>query len=102
MEGFYPKRKASVSALRCMLSVRNGLLVIIMLISSHKSLAEQLVACDVSTVLKKCLSAPRPETMLAIIALNHISMVHKLEKKGRTLSSPSVLPMLVPCKGSRS
>ncbi|XP_062319750.1 cullin-9 isoform X1 [Osmerus eperlanus] len=65
----------------CMFSVRNGLLVIIMLISSHKSLAEQLVACDVSTVLKKCLSAPRPETMLAIIALNHISMVHKLEKK---------------------
>ncbi|KAM6956528.1 cullin-9 [Aplochiton taeniatus] len=68
----------------CMLSVRNGLLVIIMLISSHKTLAEQLVACDVSSVLKKCLSAPRPETMLAIIALNHISMVHKLEKKEST------------------
>uniref|UniRef100_A0A667ZB77 Cullin 7 n=1 Tax=Myripristis murdjan TaxID=586833 RepID=A0A667ZB77_9TELE len=66
----------------CMLSVRNGLLVIIMLISNHKSLAEQLVACDVIAVLKKCLSAPRAETMLAIIALNHISMVHKLESKG--------------------
>uniref|UniRef100_A0A674B0P0 Cullin-9-like n=1 Tax=Salmo trutta TaxID=8032 RepID=A0A674B0P0_SALTR len=66
---------------RCMLSVRNGLLVIIMLISSSKSLAEQLVACDVSAVLKKCLSASRPVNMLAIIALNHISMVHKLEKK---------------------
>uniref|UniRef100_UPI003AB094B1 cullin-9 n=1 Tax=Centroberyx gerrardi TaxID=166262 RepID=UPI003AB094B1 len=65
----------------CMLSVRNGLLVIIMLISNHKSLAEQLVACDVTAVLKKCLSAPRAETMLAIIALNHISMVHKLESK---------------------
>lgn len=65
-----------------MLSVRNGLLVIIMLISSSKSLAEQLVACDVSAVLKKCLSASRPVNMLAIIALNHISMVHKLEKKG--------------------
>ncbi|XP_029927070.1 cullin-9 isoform X2 [Myripristis murdjan] len=65
----------------CMLSVRNGLLVIIMLISNHKSLAEQLVACDVIAVLKKCLSAPRAETMLAIIALNHISMVHKLESK---------------------
>ncbi|KAJ8359568.1 hypothetical protein SKAU_G00160930 [Synaphobranchus kaupii] len=31
----------------------------------HKSLAEQLVACDISAVLKKCLSAPRAETMLA-------------------------------------
>ncbi|CAJ1057616.1 cullin-9 isoform X3 [Xyrichtys novacula] len=65
----------------CMLSVRNGLLVIIMLISNHKSLAEQLVACDVTTVLKKCLTLSRAETMLAIIALNHISMVHKLESK---------------------
>ncbi|XP_010894542.2 cullin-9 isoform X1 [Esox lucius] len=65
----------------CMLSVRNGLLVVIMLISSSKSLAEQLVACGISAVLKKCLAASRPENMLAIIALNHISMVHKLEKK---------------------
>ncbi|XP_041867056.1 cullin-9 isoform X2 [Melanotaenia boesemani] len=65
----------------CMLSVRNGLLVIIMLISSHKSLAEQLVACSVTAVLKKCLALSRAETMLAIIALNHISMVHKLESK---------------------
>ncbi|KAG7233255.1 hypothetical protein INR49_007334 [Caranx melampygus] len=65
----------------CVLSVRNGLLVIIMLISNHKSLAEQLVACDVTAVLKKCLSLSRAETMLAIIALNHISMVHKLESK---------------------
>lgn len=67
----------------CTLSVRNGLLVIIMLISNHKSLAEQLVACGVTAVLKKCLSLSRAETMLAIIALNHISMVHKLESKGR-------------------
>ncbi|XP_016104711.1 cullin-9-like [Sinocyclocheilus grahami] len=65
----------------CGLSVRNGLLIIIMLISSHKSLAEQLVACNVSTTLKKCLSAQNQHSMLAIIALNHISMVHKLEKK---------------------
>ncbi|XP_030012031.1 cullin-9 isoform X2 [Sphaeramia orbicularis] len=65
----------------CLLSVRNGLLIIITLISSHKSLAEQLVACDVTAVLKKCLSLSRAETMLAIIALNHISMVHKLESK---------------------
>lgn len=64
--------------------MRNGLLVIIMLISNHKSLAEQLVASDVTTVLKKCLTLSRAETMLAIIALNHISMVHKLESKGMT------------------
>lgn len=71
----------------CMLSVHNGLLVIIMLISNHKSLAEQLVACGVTAVLKKCLSLSRAETMLGIIALNHISMVHKLESKGM-LSKP--------------
>lgn len=65
-----------------MLSVRNGLLVVIMLISNHKSLAEQLVASDVTTVLKDCLTLSGAETMLAIIALNHISMVHKLESKG--------------------
>uniref|UniRef100_A0A3B5L202 Cullin 9 n=1 Tax=Xiphophorus couchianus TaxID=32473 RepID=A0A3B5L202_9TELE len=47
----------------CMLSVRNGLLVIIMLIASHKSLAEQLVACGVTTVLKKCLTLSRAETI---------------------------------------
>ncbi|XP_062376199.1 cullin-9 isoform X1 [Sardina pilchardus] len=62
---------------RCFLSLCNGLLVVIMLISSHKSLAEQLVACGITAVLKKCLST----TTLAIIALNHISMVHKLEKQ---------------------
>uniref|UniRef100_A0A8C2HPV3 Cullin-9 n=1 Tax=Cyprinus carpio TaxID=7962 RepID=A0A8C2HPV3_CYPCA len=71
-----------LSTAGCGLSVRNGLLVIIMLISSHKSLAEQLVACSVSATLKKCLSAQNQHSMLAIIALNHISMVHKLEKKG--------------------
>uniref|UniRef100_A0A3Q2ZVQ0 Cullin 7 n=1 Tax=Kryptolebias marmoratus TaxID=37003 RepID=A0A3Q2ZVQ0_KRYMA len=65
----------------CMLSVRNGLLVIMMLIANHKSLAEQLVACGITAILKKCLTLSRAETMLAIIALNHISMVHKLESK---------------------
>ncbi|KAF0027925.1 hypothetical protein F2P81_020666 [Scophthalmus maximus] len=69
----------------CMPSVRNGLLVIIMLISNHKSLAEQLVACDVTGVLKKCLGLSGAETMLAIIALNHISIVHKLESKDTEL-----------------
>lgn len=53
-----------------------------MLISNHKSLAEQLVACDITTVLRKCLSGHSSESMLAIIALTHISNVHKLERKG--------------------
>ncbi|XP_062256366.1 cullin-9 isoform X1 [Platichthys flesus] len=79
----------------CMLSVRNGLLVIIMLISNHKSLAEQLVACEVTTVLKKCLTLSRAETMLAIIALNHISMVHKLESKDDLEQLDFELQMLV-------
>lgn len=68
----------------CVPSVRNGLLVVIMLISNHKTLAEQLVACNITVVLRKCLRLPRPEAMLAIVALNHISMVHKLETKGTT------------------
>uniref|UniRef100_A0A672N716 Cullin-9-like n=1 Tax=Sinocyclocheilus grahami TaxID=75366 RepID=A0A672N716_SINGR len=79
----------------CGLSVRNGLLIIIMLISSHKSLAEQLVACNVSTTLKKCLSAQNQHSMLAIIALNHISMVHKLEKKDEHDFKDTELKMLV-------
>ncbi|XP_054655334.1 cullin-9 [Dunckerocampus dactyliophorus] len=67
----------------CMPAVRNGLLVIVMLVSNHKSLAKQLVSCDVTAVLKKCLMLSQTETMLAIIALNHIFMVHKLESKDR-------------------
>ncbi|XP_061823138.1 cullin-9 isoform X1 [Nerophis lumbriciformis] len=67
----------------CTPAVRNGLLVIVMLVSNHKSLAEQLVSCDVTAVLKKCLMLSQNETMLAIIALNHIFMVHKLESKDR-------------------
>uniref|UniRef100_A0A8C1XFK3 Cullin 7 n=1 Tax=Cyprinus carpio TaxID=7962 RepID=A0A8C1XFK3_CYPCA len=84
-----------LSTAGCGLSVRNGLLVIIMLISSHKSLAEQLVACNVSATLKKCLSAQNQHSMLAIIALNHISMVHKLEKKDEHDFKDTELKMLV-------
>ncbi|XP_041107883.1 cullin-9-like isoform X1 [Polyodon spathula] len=67
----------------CSLAVCNGLLLIIMMVSNHKSLAEQLVACDVCLVLNRCIgkkscSAASPEQKLAIIALSHISMVHKL------------------------
>ncbi|XP_063047038.1 cullin-9 isoform X2 [Engraulis encrasicolus] len=67
---------------RCSLAVCNGLLVVIMLISSHKSLCEQLVGCGLGAILRKCLSPARTEiTTLALIALNHISMVHKLDKR---------------------
>lgn len=80
----------------------NGLLVIIMLISSHKSLAEQLVACNVSATLKKCLSAQNQHSMLAIIALNHISMVHKLEKKGIIMNYCNCLPNLIAFEKSQT
>ena len=62
--------------------MRNGLLVVIMLISNHKRLAEQLLACGLTAVLKRCLGRPRSETLLAVIALNRISLVHKLESRG--------------------
>ncbi|KAM9803935.1 LOW QUALITY PROTEIN: cullin-9 [Neosynchiropus ocellatus] len=65
----------------CMPAVRNGLLVLNTLVSNHKGLAAQLFACDVSTVLEKCLTLSRSETMLAVIILNHISSVHKLGTK---------------------
>ncbi|XP_047458377.1 cullin-9 isoform X2 [Mugil cephalus] len=65
----------------CSASIRNGLLLVIMLVSNHKSLAEQLVDAGVSNVLRKCLRLSREHAMLAIIALNHISMVHKLDTK---------------------
>ncbi|KAM9727786.1 cullin-9 [Menidia menidia] len=60
-------------------AVRNGLLLLVLLVSSHRSLAEQLVASGAGAVLRRCLTPPTAETMLAIIALNHIAMVHKLD-----------------------
>ncbi|XP_068457956.1 cullin-9 isoform X2 [Clinocottus analis] len=62
-------------------AVRNGLLLVVMLVSSHKSLAEQLEAAGLAAVLKKCLTLSRADTMLAIIALNHVSMLHRLDGK---------------------
>lgn len=64
--------------------MQNGLLLVIMLIYNHASLAEQLVAANVNATLTKCLELPQPENMLAIIARSHISKVHKLEGKGRS------------------
>ncbi|XP_061547027.1 cullin-9 [Phycodurus eques] len=65
----------------CAPAVRNGMLVIVMLVSNHKSLALQLASCDITAVLEKCLALSQNETMLAIIALNHIFMVQKQENK---------------------
>ncbi|XP_028676954.1 LOW QUALITY PROTEIN: cullin-9 [Erpetoichthys calabaricus] len=67
----------------CSIAVRNGLLVVIVLVSNHKSLAEQLVASDICSVLKRCIgkkssSAASPEQMLSIVALSYIYNVHKL------------------------
>ncbi|XP_077437963.1 cullin-9 isoform X2 [Vanacampus margaritifer] len=65
----------------CTAAVRNGLMVIVTLVSNHKTLASQLVSCGVKAVLEKCLLMSQNETMLAIIALNHIFMAQKLENK---------------------
>ncbi|KAM9365042.1 LOW QUALITY PROTEIN: cullin-9 [Pholidichthys leucotaenia] len=63
-------------------SVRNGLLVLIMLVSSHKSLAEQLLSCNVTAILRRCVtSLSRSDSMLAIIALNHINVLQRLNSK---------------------
>lgn len=58
-------------------------MVILTLVSSHKSLASQLITCGVTPVLEKCLALSQNETMLAIIALNHIFVAQKLDNKGK-------------------
>ncbi|XP_019715818.1 cullin-9 isoform X2 [Hippocampus comes] len=65
----------------CVPAVRNSLMVILTLVSNHKSLASQLMTCGVTAVLEKCLALSQNETMLAIIALNHIFMAQKLDNK---------------------
>ncbi|XP_077351979.1 cullin-9 isoform X2 [Festucalex cinctus] len=65
----------------CASAVRNGLMVIVTLVSNHKTLASQLVACGVKGVLDKCLALSQNETMLAIVALNHIFLAQKLDSK---------------------
>uniref|UniRef100_A0A671LD37 Cullin-9-like n=1 Tax=Sinocyclocheilus anshuiensis TaxID=1608454 RepID=A0A671LD37_9TELE len=82
-----------LSTAGCGLSVRNGLLVIIMLISSHKSLAEQLVTCNVSATLKKCLSAQNQHSMLAIIS--HAALFASVESQDEHDFKDTELKMLV-------
>ncbi|XP_075564412.1 cullin-9 [Pelecanus crispus] len=57
--------------------VRNGLLVVNMLIDSHRGLAEQLASCDLPAVLQSCWwdgqSTGCPHAMLALGAINRLA-----------------------------
>ncbi|XP_014818000.1 PREDICTED: cullin-9-like [Calidris pugnax] len=57
--------------------VENGLLVVNMLMDSHRGLAEQLASCDLPTVLQSCLwdgqSTGCPQAMLALSAINRLA-----------------------------
>ncbi|XP_048452589.1 cullin-9 [Rhincodon typus] len=75
----------------CSSAVQDGLLIVIMLVSNHKSLAELLVSCDICPILYSCIgngssSTGSHQQMLAIMALSNISLNHKLstgiENKG--------------------
>ncbi|XP_067884265.1 cullin-9 isoform X3 [Heterodontus francisci] len=67
----------------CSCAVQDGLLIVIMLVSNHKSLAELLVSCDICPILYSCIgngsnSTGSHQQMLAIMALSNISLNHKL------------------------
>ncbi|XP_032876612.1 cullin-9 isoform X2 [Amblyraja radiata] len=67
----------------CSSAVQDGLLIVIMLVSNHKSLAELLVSCDICPLLYGCIgngssSTGSHQQMLAIMALSNISLNHKL------------------------
>ncbi|XP_064915026.1 cullin-9 isoform X3 [Columba livia] len=57
--------------------VQNGLLVVNMLIDGHRGLAEQLVSCDLHTVLQSCWwdkqSTGCPQAMLALSTINRLA-----------------------------
>ncbi|KAM6084821.1 cullin-9-like [Theristicus caerulescens] len=57
--------------------VQNGLLVVNMLIDSHRGLAEQLASCDLPTVLQSCWwdgqSSGCPHAMLALSVINRLA-----------------------------
>ncbi|XP_069092517.1 cullin-9-like isoform X1 [Pleurodeles waltl] len=63
----------------CLSAVENGLLVVNMLINSHRGLAEQLMNCSIHTVLQSCcdsMASPQYE-MLSLIIKNRLAE-HKL------------------------
>lgn len=57
--------------------VQNGLLVVNMLIDGHRGLAEQLVSCDLHTVLQSCWwdkqSTGCPQAMLALSTISRLA-----------------------------
>ncbi|KAM9297796.1 cullin-9-like [Morus bassanus] len=61
----------------CSSGVQNGLLVVNMLIDSHRGLAEQLASCDLPTVLQSCWwdgqSTGCPYAMLALGVMNRLA-----------------------------
>ncbi|XP_052557084.1 cullin-9-like isoform X2 [Tympanuchus pallidicinctus] len=63
--------------------VRNGLLVVRMLVDGHRGLAEQLVGCDLPVVLQSCWRAGRdagcPIAMLALGVINRLAE-HRLPR----------------------
>ncbi|XP_065489003.1 cullin-9-like isoform X2 [Caloenas nicobarica] len=70
--------------------VQNGLLVVNMLIDGHRGLAEQLLSCDLHTVLQSCWwdrqSTGCPQAMLALSAINRLAehrLPLRLEMAGR-------------------
>ncbi|XP_029448677.1 cullin-9-like [Rhinatrema bivittatum] len=78
----------------CSSAVQNGLLVVSMLINNHKTLAEQLVSCDIYSLLENCCdNSSSQHKMLALIVKNRLSE-HKLpvdtEKTGTDVSDISV------------
>ncbi|XP_069743989.1 cullin-9-like isoform X1 [Narcine bancroftii] len=67
----------------CSSAVQDGLLIVIMLVSNHKSLAKLMVSCDICPILYSCIgngssSTGSHQQMLAIMALSNISLNHKL------------------------
>lgn len=68
---------ASLCPCRGSSGVQNGLLVVNMLMDSHRGLAEQLASCDLPTVLQSCWwdgqSTGCPHAMLALRTFNRLA-----------------------------
>ena len=86
--------------------MQNGLLVVNMLIDSHRGLAEQLASCDLPTVLQSCWwdgqSTGCPHAMLALSTINRLAE-HRLPlglgMAGSVLPAPPAMPWPHGCSG---
>ncbi|PKU27072.1 hypothetical protein llap_22624 [Limosa lapponica baueri] len=82
--------------------VENGLLVVNMLMDSHRGLAEQLASCDLPAVLQSCLwdgqSTGCPHAMLALSAINRLAE-HRPPLGPETAGTCHPHPL--PCHGPR-